>query len=126
MINFVKSVSYVKKTMLSSEEYFQIKILKDKNVVRYYNTKSVNALDNPIIKEIDNEMAKEFLDQLFRIIDDWESEYINSNFLDGFEWQLEIKYQDNEVLYYSGKNDFPDNFEYLDRLKYKLLNDCNK
>lgn len=126
MINFVKSVSYVKKTMLSSEEYFQIKILKDKNVVRYYNTKSVNALDNPIIKEIDNEMAKEFLDQLFRIIDGWENEYINSNFLDGIEWQLEIKYQDNEVLYYSGKNDFPDNFEYLDRLKYKLLNDCNK
>lgn len=126
MINFVKSVSYVKKTMLSSEEYFQIKILKDKNVVRYYNTKSVNALDNPIIKEIDNEMAKEFLDQLFRIIDGWENEYINSNFLDGTEWQLEIKYQDNEVLYYSGKNDFPDNFEYLDRLKYKLLNDCNK
>ena len=126
MINFVKSVSYVKKTMLSSEEYFQIKILKDKNVVRYYNTKSVNALDNPIIKEIDNEMPKEFLDQLFRIIDGWENEYINSNFLDGIEWQLEIKYQDNEVLYYSGKNDFPDNFEYLDRLKYKLLNDCNK
>ena len=126
MINFVKSVSYVKKTMLSSEEYFQIKILKDKNVVRYYNTKSVNALDNPIIKDIDNEMAKEFLDQLFRIIDGWENEYINSNFLDGIEWQLEIKYQDNEVLYYSGKNDFPDNFEYLDRLKYKLLNDCNK
>lgn len=126
MINFVKSVSYIKKTMLSSEEYFQIKILKDKNVVRYYNTKSANVLDNPIIKEIDNNILKEFLDQLFRIIDGWENEYINSNFLDGTEWQLEIKYQDNEVIYYSGKNDFPDNFEYLDRLKYKLLNDCNK
>lgn len=63
-----------------------------------------------------------YVDKLFRIIDDWKSKYENTNIIDGIEWQLQITYKNGETKYYFGKNDFPSNFEYLDKIKYEIIN----
>jgi hypothetical protein len=43
----------------------------------------------------------------------WDKEYIDSEILDGTQWNFEIEYNDGKKKKYSGSNDFPDNFEEL-------------
>lgn len=63
-----------------------------------------------------------YVDKLFRIIDGWKNKYENINIIDGIEWQLQITYKNGETKHYFGKNDFPSNFEYLDKIKYEIIN----
>jgi len=113
---------YEKKSMLSMPEYFQIEIYDDKNVVKYIDNMYPDSIKNPKIKDVDDELVMKYFDQLFRIIDGWENKYVNDNIVDGMDWQLQITYKSGTVKHYFGKNDFPNNFEYLDKIKYEIIN----
>ena len=63
----------------------------------------------------------EFIDKVYRIIYKWNERYENKSIIDGVEWRLQIKYNNNEIEYYSGKNDYPNNFEYIDIIIHELL-----
>jgi len=67
-----------------------------------------------------------FLDQLFRIVDNWNEKYINNNTFDGTEWQLVIKFRDGHSRQYDGKDAYPNNFEAIESLKYNVIESAGK
>ena len=104
----------MKKTMRT--EMFELELKEDKNILKYGEYIEKN---NGIM--IENDLAIQYLDNLFRIIDGWKSKYENKNMIDGTEWKLQITYKNGEIKQYVGKNDFPANFEYLDRIKNEMI-----
>ena len=72
---------------------------------------------------VSNEKIFEYLSKLYLIIDDWDSEYINTNMIDGGVWNLSIIYFDGRKKEYRGKAAYPSNFEAFERLNRKLLNE---
>ena len=117
MFRQIKNIIYVKRRILSSTEYFQLDIFDDKNVLKYISDKS-NI--KPITKNDDDKLVIDYFDKLFRIIDGWKDKY-NNNAIDGIEWQLQITYKNGETKNYIGKNAFPSNFGYLDKIKDELI-----
>lgn len=122
MLKNIKNVMYEKKSMISLAEYFQLEIFDDKNVLKYIDNMYPDSVKNPKIQNIADELVIEYFDKLFRIIDGWENKYVKDNIVDGMDWQLQITYKDGNVRHYSGKNAFPSNFEYLDKIKYEIIN----
>lgn len=120
MINDVKEIIYIKKMMPLSSEYFKLEINDDKNLVKYMNNK--NFTKGPNINTVSSEIVIKFLDLFFRTIDSWKEEYIDNSAVDGIEWDLKIIYKNGHEEYYCGKNDFPDNYEILDKLIEKMIN----
>lgn len=112
MFKDISKVVYKKENMLSFEEYFELEINEDASIIKYNNK----------IKNINDELVMNYFDRLFRIIDGWKEEYIDNTVIDGLEWKLQITYKDGFVKQYIGKNDFPNNFEYLDKIKYEIIN----
>jgi|GEM_PF-5742110 len=43
---------------------------------------------------IDQKTAGRYIDFVFRLIDSWKEEYIDTTILDGNSWELTIKYKD--------------------------------
>lgn len=113
MLKNIKTIIYEKNFAFSNKQYFQLDIYEDKNVLKY------NDGDN--IKNVNDDLAMQYVEQLFRIIDGWKNIYENNSILDGGEWKLEITYKDGEIKHYYGKNEFPNNFEYLDKIKNELI-----
>lgn len=66
---------------------------------------------NDIFKKIDNATIFKYLDYLYRIIDDWQKEYINTKIIDGSNWKLSITYINGQKREYSGRSCYPANFE---------------
>jgi len=120
LLKNIKNVMYIKETM-SSSDYFQLEIQEDKNILKFIDSKYIEISKNPKVKIIEDELAATYLDKLLRITNDWKNTYENNNIIDGITWQLQITYKTGKVKYYSGKNDFPDNFWYLDKLNYEIL-----
>ena len=103
-----------------SSEYFKLEINDDKNLVKYMDNRKFNKGSN--INTVSNKIVIEFLDLFFRTIDSWKEEYIDNSAVDGIEWDLKIIYKNGHEEYYCGKNDFPDNYEILDKLIEKMIN----
>jgi len=112
---------YEKKAAFSLPEYFKLEIYDNKNVLKYIDNMYPNSIKNPQVKNIDDELVMQYFDKLFRIIGDWENKYVNNNIIDGTEWQLQITYKNGKTKHYLGRNSFPDNFEYLDKIKYEII-----
>lgn len=116
MLKSIKNVLYTKQLMPSMiEEYFELKICENKNILKYGSVKNIRRLD------ISNKQAINYLDKLFRIIYGWKNEYIDTKIIDGIAWNLQITYLDGNKECYKGKNDFPNNFEYLDKIKNEVI-----
>lgn len=115
----IKDVIYEKKMMPSSTEYFHIEICEDRNILEYSDNKNMGTIKN----NVDNELVMQYFDRLFRIMDGWKNVYQNNNFIDGIEWYLQITYKNGEIKQYFGKNKFPANFEYLDKIKYEIIDE---
>ena len=79
--------------------------------------------NNDIIKSVDNKMVFKYLDNLYRIIDDWQKEYINTRIIDGDSWKLSIAYANGSKREYYGKSSYPTNFEALERLNQELIDE---
>lgn len=118
MFKNIKNVMYEKNLMLSSPEYFKIVICEDSNILEYSDNKYMDSIKNPKIQQVNDELVNKYFDKLFRIIDGWKNEYVKNDIVDGTQWQLQITYKDDNIKHYFGKNDFPSNFEYLDKIKY--------
>lgn len=116
LIMEIKSIVYEKKAMPTLEEHFKLEIGEHINLFEYTINKNKVKDDT-----INNELVTQFVDNLFRIIDDWQSNYENSNLIDGTEWNLQIMYRNGKIQSYSGKNNFPNNFEYLEKIKSELI-----
>lgn len=117
MFKNISKVIYKKKNMLAFEEYFELEINENANIVKYNDGRYSNTIDN-----VNDELVINYFDRLFRIIDGWKEEYIDNTGIDGVEWKLQITYKDGEKRQYTGKNDFPNNFEYLDEIKNEIIN----
>lgn len=117
MFENIRKVIYKKKNMLAFEEYFELEINEDANILKYNDGRHSNTIDN-----VNDELVMNYFDRLFRIIDGWEEEYIDNTVIDGVEWKLQITYKDGFVKQYNGKNDFPNNFEYLDKINHEIVN----
>jgi len=118
----IKNVIYEKKSILYPVEYFQLEIYEDKNVLKYSDNKHIDTIKGLRIENVEDEIVMQYFDELFRIIDGWKDKYQNNNFVDGIEWKLQITYKNGETKNYFGKNDFPNNFEYLDKIKKEMIN----
>lgn len=118
MLESIKNIVYTKQLMPSMNiEEFELEICKDKSMLKYGLQNNKKHLD------ISNKQVIQYLDQLFRIIDGWSNEYINNSIIDGIAWKLQITYLDGSKECYKGKNDFPNNFEYLDKIKNEIIGD---
>ena len=85
----------------------------EKNQIKYKDISSI----------ISEEKVFEYLKNLFRIIDNWDKEYINTRVIDSDNWKLSIVYYNDNVKEYFGKSSYPNNFEALERLNQKLINE---
>ena len=81
MFENISKVIYKKKMMLSSEEYFELEINENANIVKYNDGRHSNTIDN-----VNNEFVINYFDSLFRIIDGWKEEHIDNTVIDGVEW----------------------------------------
>ena len=78
---------------------------------------------NDFSKTINNEIIFKYLTSLFSIINNWENEYVDTKIIDGETWKLSITYLDGYKKEYLGKSKLPFNFEALERLNKKLINE---
>lgn len=117
MFKNIKSLIYEKNLTLCLTEYFELEIKENKNTLKYTGNIKNNKIEN-----VNDELVMEYFDHLFRIIDEWKSTYEDNSMMDGIEWKLQITYKNGEIKQYCGKNDFPNNFEYLDKIKDEMIN----
>lgn len=73
--------------------------------------------------KVDNTLIFRYLESLFSIIDSWKKEYIDVTTVDGDSWKLSINYIDGNKKEYSGKSNYPSNFEAFERLNQNLINE---
>lgn len=90
-------------------------------IINIGNESKVSYKD--ITKIADDEEILKYLESLFRIIEHWKEEYIDTKMIDGDDWRLSIIYLDGNKKEYYGKADFPTNFEALERLNQKLVDE---
>lgn len=108
MIEGIKSISFIRKSLGKSE----FKIVNDNGLYIYIKNKKI---------EISKEEMLYFLDNFFRIIDNWEKEYIDNGGIDFENWELLINYSDNTNKRYYGKGKYPDNFGALENLILEFM-----
>jgi hypothetical protein len=117
LLGNIKEIIITKNNMLSTTENFILKIEDGKNTIEYsYSNKKSKCM------YCSNELTLTFLDKLFRITDSWNEKYINNSILDGMEWRIIIKFKNEKFKSFSGKNDYPNNFEALDEIMKELAN----
>lgn len=92
-------------------------------IIKIGNDSENIILYNGILKVIDNEIAFNYLVTLFSIIDNWDIKYINTQTIDGDSWNLSINYVDGRKREHYGHAHYPSNFEALERLTRKLIDE---
>ena len=121
MLTNIKTIIYQKATALAMLEYLKIEILEDKNILEFVDSRYRETIEKPKSIDIEEDYVESYIDKLFRIIDGWENIYEDNKVIDGVSWKLEIIYMNGENEHYSGKNRLPSNFEYLDKIKYEII-----
>lgn len=76
---------------------------------------------NGITTSVSKESVYNYLTNLFTIIDEWEKEYVNSSIIGGNIWNLSINYSNGDKKVYNGKASCPSNFEELEKLNQKVI-----
>lgn len=125
MFEYIKKVVYEKQQSLFPKETFLIGNLENIYELTYPD---INEKDGYKTKEIKKELAEEYFDKLFRLINRWEKHYENTKdvIMDGTQWKLQIEYINGEIREYTGKNEFPYNFEDLEEINKALINESYK
>ncbi len=95
----------------------------NRSLVIDINNEKSKIQNNDISKSIDNKFVFKYLDSLYRIIDGWQKEYIDTRIIDGDSWNLSITYINGSKREYYGKSSYPTNFEALERLNQKLIDE---
>lgn len=115
LLKIIEKVIYEKESIAGLSEYLELEINDCKNILKY---RDIGGIKREFISKED---VIEYLDKLFTIIDGWKSNYQNNDIIDGIKWQLQITYKNGKVQKFTGKNDFPSNFKYLDEIKYEII-----
>lgn len=76
---------------------------------------------NNIESSLPNNVILKYIESLYKITNNWQHNYINHTMIDGISWNLSITFEDNTTIEYSGKGDFPNNFESFERLNQSLI-----
>ena len=121
MLKLIKSIIYEKISSPGLIEYIKIELLDEENILEFVDNMYPSSFNKPICVTVSDELLNDFIDKLLRTTAEWNTEYYQRNIIDGTEWKLKILLKNNTEKCYAGRNDFPSNFEYLDRLKYELL-----
>ncbi len=104
------------------------------NITFEKNSKSLNILnicvDNKSsilykedLKTIDDMVVLNYLESFSCIVDGSEMEYIDTKLIEGDYCNLSITYIDGSKKEYSGKVNYPVNFEAFESLNQKLINE---
>jgi hypothetical protein len=93
------------------------------NLIISINNEKFTIQNNDFLKSIDNKIIFNYLDSLFRIIDDWQKEYIDTKIIDGDSWKLSITYVNGRKREYYGKSSYPTNFEAFERINRELIDE---
>ena len=108
MIDGIKSISFIRESLGKSE----FKVINDNGLYIIMNNRK---------REMSKEKMLYFLDNFFRIIDNWDKEYIGNNGLDHEYWELLINYSDNTIKRYSGNGKYPNNFRAFENLILEFI-----
>lgn len=57
MFRDIKNIMYIKKSMLSLPEYFQIEVHENRNVLKYIDNKYIDTIKKPRIENVDDELV---------------------------------------------------------------------
>ena len=87
------------------------------------NSEKCSIQNNAFLKSIDNKIIFKYLDSLFRIIENWQKEYIDTAIIDGDSWKLSITYVNGRKREYYGKSSYPTNFEAFERINRELIDE---
>lgn len=89
--------------------YKQVKIwAEDEKVFKAYNG-DFNDSDNEYAVEFQEEEIKVLEGRLSQLkINGWKREYVDSEILDGIQWELEYKEQGKRCIHIYGSNDYPE------------------
>lgn len=101
----------VKSIIFERNGYFLIVNFGDECEIIYKNS----------LRKIDRNLAFEYLDAVLGIIDNWKNEYIDTKIIDGDSWKLFIIYVNGKKREYYGRASFPANFEEIERLNVRLM-----
>ena len=77
-------------------------------------------LNNEIFN-INEEFLKEYIMKFNGITFNWADEYNNRKIIDGNEWSITIHLLDDTLKTFSGKSLLPNNFDSLEELNNKLI-----
>lgn len=95
----------------------------NRSLVIDINNEESKIQNNDISKSTDNKFVFKYLNSLYRIIDGWQKEYIDTRIIDGDSWKLSITYINGSKQEYYGKSCYPTNFEALERLNQELIDE---
>ena len=98
-----------------------IKIREELIIININDNNDFEIIYNDIVKEINKEIFRKYIRNLYSIIDNWKDEYINSNIIDGDCWSLELNYSNNSKSEYTGRADFPYNFNEFNKINHDLI-----
>lgn len=90
-------------------------------IININNQSNVIYLDNSRL--IDNKLIMNYLEKFLSIIELWQEKYIDTKIIDGDIWKLSIIYDKGGKKEFWGKAKFPKNFEALERLNQKLIDE---
>lgn len=96
---------------------------ENENSIFNINIKEKKLSYMNIVKEITEDSIFNYLESLLRIISTWKEEYLDSTTIDGFNWNLIIRYEDLKIKKYSGHADTPLNFEAFISLNQDLIDE---
>lgn len=122
MLNIIRGIIIHRGDIVIGVKYI-IYEKNNKSLIVSINSEETKIENNDISKSIDNKLVFKYLDSLYRIIDDWQKEYINTKIIDGDNWKLSIIYANGSKREYYGKSSYPTNFEALERLNQKLIDE---
>lgn len=96
---------------------------KEGRVFKFDNNLDAAFFDEDIkFKTLSKDISNQFKKDIEEIkINSWNSEYLNSNILDGTQWEVKLKYKHRRLIEISGSNEFPDQWDWFIKIINKYI-----
>jgi hypothetical protein len=103
----------------TQEQYF-FEYKNETATISYYSHRNIT----PII-QINN--YEKFNNTILNLICNWKHNYAPKEFIsDGTTWNLNLKFSDGSYVYYTGYEEYPKNFDKLEKYLQELVKNKNK
>ena len=97
-----------------------IEFIQNQTIVKIKLGDVSTIIYNNYNKEIGKDKMKDYLKRFLSIIDNWNQEYVDNQFIDGIDWKLILVY-DQRIKEYKGYGRTPSNFPLLQELFYSMI-----